>query len=133
MTQPPRHSHPHDLRLIPKQLETLTYRGQAPFTVNYILTCDKDEPDIGDTFKLIVSAWCKNGASVRKAKQFVLLDEAKPWRESKDKHWVTIWTGGQYQLQDFGKEDSKALATRVLGALEGTHDILLKKIQDLRP
>ncbi len=117
---------PYEVRLIP----ALTWRGSAPFDVNYILTCDdKDEPDIGDTFKLIVTAFCYNKAAVSKAEQFRFPHEPKPWREGTRRHWLTIWTGGEYRLKDLGSTDAKELSTLVLDAIDQTYGTLLRKAE----
>src|SRR5205814_868169 len=55
---PKRGGKPYDVRLVPTKLGTLTTRGRTGVEVNYCLTCDKDEPEIGDAFTFIVAAYC---------------------------------------------------------------------------
>jgi hypothetical protein len=133
ITQPPRHNNPHDLRLCLNDLDKLTYRGQSPVAINYILTCDKDEPDIGDAMKMIVAAWCKNKAAVQRATKLIIQHEPIPWREGMRKEWVTIWTGNQYRLKDLGEVDSKALSILLLDAVDQSHESLLRRLQHPRP
>jgi PD-(D/E)XK nuclease superfamily len=131
---PTRGGRPYDVRLIPTKLETLTSRGSSPFAVNYIFTCDQDEPDIGDTFKLIVAAWCGGGKirARQKAKQLVLSHEPTSWREGNRRMFLTLWVGSEYRLKDIGKADAKALSLLVIDAIDQTYADFFKKVKRMR-
>jgi hypothetical protein len=130
---PPQGGNPHDVRLIPTELGRLTKRGRGRFEVNYSLTCDEDEPDIGDRFKLIVAAYCYNKAAVQKAKEFRgTPPETRPWREDTRWFWVTIWIGNEYRLKDLGRADAKALSILVIDAIDQTYSRLLRKAARMR-
>ena len=117
---------PRTLREIRWPIEAASrLRRDSP--VSSTLTCDKDEPDIGDTFKLIVAAWCNNKGAVRKPKDLVITSGLTPWREHTHKVWVRIWTGNEYRLKDLGSADAKALSTIVIDAIEQIYDTLLSK------
>ena len=130
---PPKGGKSNDVRLIPTELGKLTKRGRGPFEVNYILTCDEEEPDIGDRFKLIVAAYCYNKAAVQKAEEFRgPPSETTPWREDTRWFWVTIWSRNEYRLKDIGSADAKALSDLVIDAIDQTYSPLLRKAARMR-
>ena len=110
-----------------EELDVVTWKGRNRFCVNYILTCDEDEPDIGDSFKVIVGAYCEGGRSTN-AKQLILDPEKPDWREQNQKVWESLWIGGHHQLQDLGEVDTAKLSKLLIDSVDATYELFRSKI-----
>jgi len=125
---PVRSISPQQIKLIPDELSARTAKGRGGFEINYMLHCPQRNPDIGDDFTLVVSAWCnpRSRAAKAAAARLVLKGWRGDWKPTGS--WTPLWVGGTHRLVDLGENDAAVLAKLMIDSLRQTYLTLVKRL-----
>ncbi len=103
---PSRAANPREIIVRPQVLETSAY------SIQYMLRSRAQRPFIGDSFTVLILAWCGNSAAARKRvrKLPLHLPNRLTHNFGNWSGWEVIWEGDTYELQDLGKRDARNLS-----------------------
>jgi len=112
-------ANPQEVKIFPESLE------KSGFSIAYMLRSKARHPFIGDSYTLLIAAWCESGAARRRIQN---LNARLPKRTAHDfKNWASwelIWEGDTYELQDLSGNDSRNLSRLLVKTMTKTYEPL---------
>jgi hypothetical protein len=125
MYHPQKSENPVELKWIPSELSERT----KTFWINFMLFCNRRNPEIGSAYQFVVAAWCgKNTQARRKAMSLKLRNESGTLQRNLNGDWVPLWVGEGYKLRDLGDKDTKGLEKLLLNGILETYPKLRRKV-----
>lgn len=117
---PERAANPPEIRIWPEQLEK-----KFGFSITYMLRSKSHRPFIGDSFTLLITAWCNSGAARRRIKNLnANLSKRMSHSFRNWSSWEIIWEGDTYELQDLGERDARNLSRLLIKSISKTYQQL---------
>jgi hypothetical protein len=102
---PTKAANPQEIRVRPESLE------KAGFGISYMFRSKAHHPFIGDSFTMLIAAWCQSAAARRRVKSLaVRLPEQLSHNFRSWAGWEIIWEGDTYELEDLNGRDAKNLS-----------------------
>jgi hypothetical protein len=103
------------------------------FGIEYMLRCPNHDPFIGDSFTMLIAAWCNTNAAKRRVQDLKIRLPRRVTHNFKNwASWHVIWEGDTYRLQDLGERDAKNLARLVVDTIKKTYRPLLLAVSRIR-
>lgn len=116
---PERAANPQEIKIFPEPLE------KSGFGISYMLRSKAHRPFIGDSFTILVAAWCESAAARRRVQN---LNVRLPKRMTHDFRnwagWEVIWEGDTYELQDLSGHDGQNLSRLLVKTMTKTYEPL---------
>jgi hypothetical protein len=98
-------ANPQEITVSPEPLE------KSGFSICYMFRSRAHRPFIGDSFTMLISAWCQSAAARRRVKSLaVRLPRQVSHNFRSWAGWEIIWEGDTYELEDLGARDAKNLS-----------------------
>ena len=106
---------PPELRVWPEGWE------KRAFGICYMLRSKTRKPFIGDSFTILVNAWCESDSSRRRMQKVASsLPPRVGHRWRRWGGWEVLWEGESVTLKDLGANDAGKLSTLTLDAIQRT-------------
>jgi hypothetical protein len=116
---PEKAASPQEIQIFPIPLR------KAGFSICYMLRSKAHRPFIGDSFTILITAWCESVAARKRVKN---LNIRLPKRVAHDfkswNNWELIWEGATIELQDLGGRDGLNLSRRLIETMAKTYEPL---------
>jgi hypothetical protein len=116
---PEKAASPQELQVFPEPLQ------KSGFSIGYLLRSKTHCPFIGDSFTILIAAWCESSAARRRIQN---LNARLPIRMAHDfKNWASwelIWEGESYELQDMNGRDAQKLSSLLVKTMTKTYEPL---------
>ncbi|MEI6074409.1 MAG: PD-(D/E)XK nuclease family protein [Verrucomicrobiota bacterium] len=110
---------PQELQVFPEPLR------KSGFSIGYLLRSKTHRPFIGDSFTILIAAWCESAAARRRIQN---LNAHLPKRAAHDfknwSSWELIWEGDTYELKNLGGNDSRNLSRMLVKTMRKTYEPL---------
>jgi hypothetical protein len=112
---PERASNPPEIKVFPEPL------SKSGFGIGYMLRSKAERPFIGDSFTILVVAWCANNAARRRVKNLnVRLPKRITHNFRNWAGWEVMWEGDTYELQDLNGRDARNLSRLLIKTISKT-------------
>ena len=112
---PEKSANPQEIKIFPESLE------KSGFRIGYILRSKARHPFIGDSFTILILAWCDSAAARRRVRN---LSVRLPKRMTHDfKNWASwelIWEGATFELRDLSPIDGRNLSRLLVKTMSET-------------
>ena len=116
---PEKAASPQELQIFPEPLR------KSGFSICYMLRSKAHRPFIGDSFTILITAWCESAAARKRVKK---LNVRLPKRVAHDfKNWASwelIWEGESYELQDMSGRDARKISSLLVKTMAKTYEPL---------
>jgi len=117
---------PQEIKIFPDSLE------KSGFSIAYMLRSKKYGPFMGDSFTILIVAWCSSAAARNRVKK---LSVQLPERMTHDfKNWASwelIWEGATYELQDLSGRDGRNLSRLLVNTISKTFQPLKEAVSKI--
>jgi len=121
---------PKEIKIEFSEMTTRT-DGQG-LTIVYVLDCDNNEPDVGDTYTVRLMVWWHEEVARQKLQMlnfraYLPAPLAKPegWA-----NWEPIWVGNSYRLEDIGEKDTQGMSAILVDAIAKTYSRIRDRINE---
>jgi len=123
---PERAANPPEIKIYPEPL------AKPGFGISYMLRSKARRPFIGDSFTILIAAWCSSGAARTRVQNLNarlpkrLTHNFRNWSD-----WEVIWEGDTYELQDLNGRDARNLSRLLVKTISQTYRPLKSAVSKL--